>query len=333
MTKERSAGGSNHIPEPIAQQAIEWMLELQAHPNSAAVRTGWSRWCDSDPLHASAWHRVEKFNDGMSKLGVAPTAAREALTAPCAHSRRHAVKLLAMLVFGGSLLWSVEEKSQWRRWIADISSEVGQQRRITLQDGTQLALNTNTYVNVRFTARERRLQLLQGEIHVATAHESGRPFLVQTDAGVAQAIGTRFTVLTQGKQARVNVYEGAVRVTTADKLDLSVLLKAGDGVHFESSAIGVTEIVDHNGTGWLDGMLVARSMRLDQFLAELSRYSIHPLSCASSVAGLRVSGSYPVADVPRILDALSATLNLQVETVTRFWGRQVVSMRLSSKDT
>jgi transmembrane sensor len=37
------------------------------------------------------------------------------------------------------------------------------------------------------------------------------------------------------------------------------------------------------------------------------------------VRGLRVSGTYPLADTDRILAALAQTLQLEVQHFTRFW--------------
>jgi len=110
-----------------------------------------------------------------------------------------------------------------------------------------------------------------------------------------------------------------------------VVLQAGQGVRFRSTNLDTPMTVREDANSWLNGMLVAHSMRLDDFLTELSRYSRQPLSCDPAVAGLRVSGSYPVADISRILDALSATLNLKVESVTRFWGLQTTRIRLASR--
>ena len=325
---ERSAGD---IPAAVAQQAIEWMLELQAHPESASVRSAWAQWRNDHPTHDLAWQRVESFQGRLGRLSAAPGAAHSALTAKGLARRGHAVKLLMLLVFGSSVVWSIDEKKNVRRWFADLSSDVGQQRQVTLEDGTRLVLNTNTIVDLHFSARERRLHLLEGEVYVATAHDSSRPFLVETETGTAHALGTRFTVRTFESQSHVDVFEGAVRVTCARSPGSSVVLQAGQGVRFRSTNLDTPMTVREDANSWLNGMLVAHSMRLDDFLTELSRYSRQTLSCDPAVAGLRVSGSYPVADISRILDALSATLNLKVESVTRFWGLQTTRIRLASR--
>ncbi len=67
---------------------------------------------------------------------------------------------------------------------------------------------------------------------------------------------------------------------------------------------------------WTDGVLVARRMRLDAFVTELSRQTGMPMECADDVAALRVSGVFQL-DGPdpagRALAAIARTLPVRVE--------------------
>jgi transmembrane sensor len=77
--------------------------------------------------------------------------------------------------------------------------------------------------------------------------------------------------------------------------------------------------VNDTATAWTDGMLVASGMRLADFLAELSRHRPGYLGCDPAIAGLRVSGTYPLADTDRILDTLRTTLPVEIHFRTRYW--------------
>ena len=67
-------------------------------------------------------------------------------------------------------------------------------------------------------------------------------------------------------------------------------------------------------------MLVASGMRLDRFLAELGRHRPGLLHCDPAIAGLRVSGTYPLADTDRVLDMLRTTLPVEIRFMTRYWA-------------
>ncbi|HBD34979.1 MAG TPA: histidine kinase, partial [Cupriavidus sp.] len=55
------------------------------------------------------------------------------------------------------------------------------------------------------------------------------------------------------------------------------------------------------------------------FLAEVDRYRPGRLRCAPDVADLRVSGTFPIADTDRILDALRTALPVRIQFLTRYW--------------
>ncbi|MGK5002635.1 FecR domain-containing protein [Janthinobacterium sp. LB2P70] len=214
--------------------------------------------------------------------------------------------------------------------MADYRTAVNQRRVVTLDDGTQLTLNTNSAVNIAYDGVQRRIELLAGEIFIATGKDAAqRPFFVGTPHGSLQALGTRFTVRLHEQYACAGVLEGAVAVLADDGAQ-RLVLRPGEGAHFDGTGVHRQALAPYGGA-WLNGMLVAHDMRLADFLAELSRYSDHPLTCAPAIAGLRVSGSYPLADIDAILDAVGASLQLRRHTVTRFWGHQVVRIELAAR--
>jgi transmembrane sensor len=65
-------------------------------------------------------------------------------------------------------------------------------------------------------------------------------------------------------------------------------------------------------------MLLADKMRLADFVAELSRYRRGALYCDPAVAGLQVSGAFPIDDTERVLRMLVSTY--PVDAVTRLHG-------------
>lgn len=273
-----------------------------------------------------AWQQLQTQHEHL------PPAAHASLLRACVQAnapRRHAVKTLALLLACGASLQAFERRSPWRAWTADYRTAVNQRRVVTLNDGTQLTLNTSSAVNIVYDGAQRRIQLLAGEIFIATAKDAAqRPFFVDTPHGSLQALGTRFTVRLHDGYASAGVLEGAVAVLARDGAR-RLVLRPGEGAHFDGTGAHRQALAPYGGA-WLNGMLVARDMRLADFLAELSRYSDHPLGCTPAVASLRVSGSYPLTDVGAILDAVSASLQLRRNTVTRFWGRQIVSIELAA---
>lgn len=71
--------------------------------------------------------------------------------------------------------------------------------------------------------------------------------------------------------------------------------------------------------GWTEGVLSVQQMPLAEFASELGRYRPGLLRCAPEVAGLKVSGTYQLADTGQILQLLTRSLPVRVEYRTRYW--------------
>ena len=72
---------------------------------------------------------------------------------------------------------------------------------------------------------------------------------------------------------------------------------------------------------WAEGVLVASDMRLDAFIDELRRYRSGLIQVAPEVAGLHLSGVFPLADTDRILQSLGQVLAVRVQMPMRYWVR------------
>ncbi len=322
------------VPADVAQRAVEWLVDLQAEQVPPEVWDDWRRWRAAHPDHERAWQRIETVNGQVfGKLHGLASPMKSAivqatLTPARSTARRHAIATLTVLIFSGGAAWLVQSDAPWHAWVADHRTAVGERRTVTLNDGTVLSLNTSSAVDVRFGPTERRVRLVAGEMSVTTAREAAaRPFLVETAHGEARALGTRYTLRLQGETTTVAVFEGAVMITPRHSPGSPLLLPTGQQARFTGDTVESPHLADQDSTAWTDGFIVAKGMRLADFLAELNRYSHRSLSCDPAVADMRVSGSYPLADIDKVLHALSALLSLQIETVTRFWGGQ--SVRLS----
>lgn len=316
-----------NIPPQVAERALEWLLELQGDAASPETVEAWRRWRAEHPDHERAWQRIESVKGRLEPLASPETAdiARAALASPVARPRRRAIKTLAVLVFAGGAAWSANQYSPWRQWSADYRTAVGERRALTLSDGTRLWLNTDSAVDIRFDVDQRRVKLVAGEILVETAKDPNavpRPFLVETNDGTAHARGTRYAVRQRDGDTEVSVFDGAVEIRPGRGAGEPLLLRAGYRASYTSQAVTGPVRLESSGASWAEGFIVARSMRLDDFIAELGRYSKDSLSCDPRLAAIRVSGSFPLDDVGKVLDALETTLDVRTETTTRLWGKR-----------
>ena len=310
----------------IAMQAAEWLATLMSGEATPAETTAWQHWRQAHPDHERAWAHIESASGGLRQLDA--QAGRQALLqGPAARpvSRRRSLQLLAWIGTIGLTGW-LGARSDYapgfaRAALADVSTGVGQRRELDLPDGSRLHLNSGSAVNIRFSGTQRLLQLVQGEIFIATAREAGlpyRPFLVETVHGHAQALGTRYSVRQADDHTMVAVEEGAVRLMPRHG-DGSVVLPAGRSAGMDARRVRSTQAASPDTWAWRKGLLLADDMPLRDFLHELSRYRHGLLGCDDAVAGLRISGVFPLDDAQAVLLALPESLPVDIRLRTRYW--------------
>ena len=324
------------ISRATADAAADWLTLLMSGEAGDEQQRQWSQWRQAHADHEAAWQYVESVTGRMKSLGAGP--AYTALSSygssgrPASAARRRATQVLLWggLATGAGLLAS--RTGTWQASMADWRSATGEQRSFALEDGTQLMLNTSSAVNLRFNASERRILLVAGEIMVATRHGSSssvdpRPLLVETAEGSIRSLGTRFTVRQRPERTTVAVLESAVEISCRGAPGSTPVLHAGEQTQFSRETIETPSLVDEQADAWTRGQLLADDQRLDEFLAELDRYRPGVLRVDPHIAGLRLSGVFPLADTDRILATLPSVLPVRVQWRTRYWASVVPADR------
>lgn len=302
--------------ESLLDEAADWLVRMHGGALSPAEHADFERWRQSSAAHQQAWARAELL---MGKLGGLPAAlAMPALDRPLRHDHRQrravVAKLAALLAVApaGWLGWSLVQQ---QGWTADARTAIGEQRRLTLADGSRLLLDTATAVDIVFDSSQRLIYLHKGAISIQTAADpSGaqRPFAVHTALGQLRALGTRFTVRCSDAAVHLAVTEGAVEVTPSQALAPAMVVQAGQQTVLTAQGLEAPQPVSAAQQAWVQGMLVADAMPLQAVCVALSRYRSGVLQCAPEVAQLRISGAYPLTDTDQALAMLESTYPLQV---------------------
>ncbi len=311
----------------VLEQAARWYAVLRDGRARVRDRQAWQAWLRADAAHQTAWSYVEDISRSFDPLRGRADArlAADALETMSArlHTRRR-VLTGAVALAGVTLTGWVS----WREallpaglvaYAADHRTATGELRELALADGSRVWLNTASAINVRFDAHARSVELLTGEIFIATAADAAaRPFLVHTAQGRMQALGTRFNVRREAEQTRLAVYEGAVEIRTAAGR-VSRRVPAGQQAHFDTHRIAAGAPAGPARAAWTDGTLIADNLLLRELVDELRRYRPGHLGVADEVAALRVYGHFPARDTDRVLGMLASALPIRIEQRMPWW--------------
>ena len=346
------------IRDQIAAEADEWLLKLQAADPSQAHCEAFTDWLMQSPAHieaylavSRAWHvlavpnqhqwstqalifaaqgEIESGNvvplRGMDRARV--FTERPTRLAPS--RRRWPARVTAASLVAVAAAWLF--LGYWPS-ANDIKTSVGEQRSVTLADGSVVFLNTNSELKLRWTKSERRIDLWRGEARFQVAKNSARPFVVATQEATVRAVGTVFNIRTGEAITQVAVLEGRVEVNAIPRLQAEnhnptrdtgrpaaqmtpdLLLAAG-----QRAAVTRRGVEPNVGppiervAAWTERRLVFRGEPLSAVVAEFNRYRLQALIVDDpSLAEIRINGVFDLDDPASLVAYLRNFESVQVE--------------------
>ncbi|MDT8759183.1 FecR family protein [Sphingomonas psychrotolerans] len=297
-------------------EAAVWLARLQGDARTPAREAAFKHWLAADPAHQTAF---EKATDLWASLPGAAQLLEEAPPRrsppqsrrwPALSAQHLALAASVLLTIGIGILLMLARPAAY-------STAIGEQRVATLQDGSRIALNTDSSVKVRYDAAARLVELDHGEAMFEVAHNSARPFLVRAGNKQVRAVGTSFVVRREGDSVVVTLLEGKVAVTDLRPAVAGAkptYLAPGD--RLRAPAEGPARIDAQPAdvaTAWRRGQAIFTATPLSDAVSELNRYGGPRLVIDDQrLAGLRISGVFTTSDTEEFARAVAALHGLRV---------------------
>ncbi len=287
--------------DEIDAEAVAWLFRLQDDDRNAHTDAAFQAWLKVDPVHAAAFQQVTEVWEILPGATAYQRQPANDRVARKTQPRRHVVAGMAAaiaaaaVVFGGSYLWSGRTETY--------ETGVGQQEVVTLKDGSQLALNTDSKVLVSYRVHQRHLELVRGEAMFDVAHNAQRPFTVLAGREQVKALGTAFVVRREPNHLWVTLVRGKVelsnRVASADggsDYRPQVILAPGERATVDGAG---NLLVDRPSVSamvaWRQGEVVFKDTTILEAANELNRYGATKIVVTDAdVARTRVSGLFKI---------------------------------------
>ncbi|QJI39821.1 FecR family protein [Pseudomonas sp. ADAK2] len=304
--------------EAVVDEAAQWMALLQSGDVSAPEREAFEAWRAADPRHGQV---IAQMSGGLNVLrsnalrGLPSQSLLHSLNAPSSRRRfvTGSLSVLGLAVVAGLL---------GRRYgllpqAGELYTGTGERRDFTLGDGSALTLNARSRVISRFDASQRLLELREGELLVDVAKDPTRPFVVETEHGRMRALGTKFLVQRGEDSTRLVMLHSQVEVVTRG--GARQVVEAGESLRFDGQNILALEHTNGHEMAWTSGRLEVRDRPLSEVIDSLRGYRRGVLRLSPEVAGLRLSGIYPLDDSDRTLQLLEHSLPIRVTYHSAYW--------------
>ena len=328
----------------IDDQAARWVARLDFDQPSPETLAAFKQWINQSAEHRQAF---ESYIDVWDQMNIATE-----LVPP---SREHSPRLAwprpwlalasVMLVAIISLQWLTGNSNHY-------STAIGEQRSITLPDGSTALLNTNSQINVRYSEQSRTIQLLKGEAHFDVQKNPARPFEVTAGNGLVRAVGTAFTVHLRNDDVEVVVTEGVIEIDSVPPPDQAAA-QATTPAHSQPATVvnpgqhtapavtptpaqprvsaGAFATYDRHTakhivlaelekieqkTAWQQGLLIFDDEPLEQVVAEVGRYtSTRIVIQGSRLRQFKVGGQFKVGDTEAMFEALQISFNIRAKMI------------------
>lgn len=341
---------STELPsnEEITIEASSWIAQLDGRALSAADRLALAEWMARSPRHAAElrklarlWGNIDHLID--SALESQPRKSQFSLLETWYHQRpvifntTFAMTLLSVLVISAFYLYPQLNTTDTRAIpvVAVYNAERGEHKDIELQDGSNVHLNTDSIVEVKYTEEARTVRLLHGEALFDVQKESNRPFQVYAGTTLVEAVGTIFLVRLHEKtdDVDVTVSEGAVRLETLERVETistvnsapaasqvtETVLKAGQSVRVNKDTTVIEEIdksAIQRRMAWRNGLLVFSGETLEHVVNEVARYLPQSIIIQDPELGaMEMGGVFRTGELEPLLAALQTTMGIEVNHV------------------
>ncbi|WP_160735640.1 DUF4880 domain-containing protein [Altericroceibacterium endophyticum] len=288
------------FPKGPQADAAGWLARLRADDRTQADIDAFHRWLDADPRHGEHFERLSTIFDDVGGL-------KESIRRP---EKAGQPNLTRRSVLAGACVLAVSASGliAWDDAQARIyQTAIGEQKRVTLSDGSVLLLDTATRLEECFDADDRLLKLCHGRINCVVPRGQ-RPFVVEVGNEMLRTEAGRFDIRHEGDVSAYIAQEGRAVIRSEDTAQ-HVKIASGERVREEKGHFLRDRPEVMEATAWQSGRAVFRNDTLREALGEMNRYSMQSIQLADpAMADLRISGIYRVGDNRAFAKALANIL-------------------------
>jgi len=325
-------------PRQIVEEASDWLVKMREPSVSAEDREAFAQWLRASPVNVGAYLEVARLwahtalidpdfpaDLAAAAQNVVPLPRAPPATGP-GHGNRAGARWRLWALTASMALIAAGSLFGWWHYAADTyTTEIAEQRVLTLEDGSIIRLNSRSKLRVRMNPNIRELELTAGQALFEVAHDAYRPFIVRGGNVSVRAVGTQFDVNLKHSGTVVTVVEGRVKVDADEGASSpgpaagvagTLLVAAGEQVRVApNGTVRKPKKTDTAAaTGWLHQELRFDDQPLGDVLEEFNRYTHVPLVLSDpTLANLRINAVFHSTNPESLLHYLAGLQGVLIE--------------------
>ena len=338
----------------VAQQAGTWFIANQSGSLEQAERAAFVAWLKASPIHVEEYLGVALIAHDLPAAMDEPDLPLESLLEMARADDTNGVVSLeppmrvrdlpskqiskpriwsfatstaaVVLVLAASALWWLHD-GELLGLPKTYQTAHGEQIVAQLPDGSELHLNTDSAVTVRYTRSERVVEIARGQALFTVARDVSRRFRVAAGDAHVLAVGTQFDVYRKPDVTTVTVVEGSVAVLAGQPPQPGVTgfppdavrVNAGYQVHVDTRGVSAqpTPVDVQQTVAWLQRQIAFEQRPLGEVAEEFNRYGSIPIEIDDAALRLLpISGVFDAYDVDSFVAFLQTLDGVRVERTT-----------------
>ncbi len=310
-----------------AEAAAYWLVRLDGDDVTAAEEAAFDAWLSNSEANRAAYARACEAWEAVDQVALDPTVQALRISVLAGRRPKRRPSLTQIAAIAAALVLSIglgvvavdgPGVAAWMAGETRYATDVGERLDIVLADGTALTLNTDSRLAVRYRGDRREVRMDRGQAYFEVAHDPSRPFSVEGGGRRVTALGTRFEVRVDPHAFSTTLLEGSVVVdplkAADDPVARRVVLEPGETLTARPGRKAVVAVhARATAPAWRDGMVEFDNEPLAVVVAELNRYSRHPIRLRDQrLSALPVSGVFKVGQPEGFMEAMTALYPVRI---------------------
>jgi len=336
MTEQHNENQAN----TVSNQAREWLIYLYSGETTQKKRDEFVIWVNKNDVNRQAFSQSYKVWQTIGATDSAVEwlvqyAIRKPASLPTKKSKTILTKSALWLsgIAASALLLVANNTVQTPKTMKVMAPEIvftspiGENKTVTLSDGTAVTLAGNSSIFVDINQNERRISLRKGSAYFDVTHDSERVFSVSAQHTEVRVRGTAFEVeYSTDNELKISVQRGLVDVADlpehGSKDEKVVQLHPNEQLRADIHGAfinGVTHFDPETEFSWLNARLIYDNIPLKNVIVDINRYVTKPIIISDeSINHLPITASFTFDQIDSVLAGLVAAYPIKLtEEVNR----------------
>jgi transmembrane sensor len=339
------------VRSAVAQQAGTWFIANQSGSLEQAERAAFVAWLKASPIHVEEYLGVALIAHDLPAATDEPDLPLESLLEMARADDTNGVvsleapmrvrdlpskqvsrpRIWSFAASTAAVVLALATSALW--WLHDgdllglpktYRTAHGEQTMARLPDGTELRLNTDSAVTVRYTRSERVVELARGQALFTVTGDDRRLFRVAAGQAHVLAVGTQFDVYRKTDATIVTVAEGTVAVVAGKPSEPGLTgvppdalrVNAGYQAHVDTRGVSAqpTAVDVQQTVAWLQQKIAFEQRPLGEVADEFNRYGSISIDIDdAALRALPITGVFDAHDVDSFVAFLQTLDRVRVE--------------------